>query len=343
MVTHKSVYRMRLHFACRFTVVILYALILSGTTFAQQTHTHEYLQERYDQAELEYRSWGEEKAAEILEQVTKAEAFEDADLQFKVNTYLLLAKCYYLMARTEEVKAVIRKILEADRDFRFDEVPDAEQLLEIAEKVRESMPSRQPPMIHDVLPSRGYPGSSIAIEGSGFESFMDSSISVSFFNDRTARLDSSKSGTLYVRVPNRAETGVVTVTTPNGLAVSMKPFEVIDVPGSPPYMAQLASSGIFVACGLAYVLLDRRANGKWNEYAADPGLSPDLYDSYLDAHRVRNWSGAVWITAGAVTAYLWYRYFSARNADSDRTEKTIGLTGLELGSDFFCVTWSLRF
>ena len=71
----------------------------------------------------------------------------------------------------------------------------------------------------------------------------------------------------------------------------------------------LLSTGLFLGATGFFLLSSSKAGDKWDDYEADP-LHPDgLYDDYKSANNMKKLSGGLTIVTGAITGYLWFKYF----------------------------------
>jgi hypothetical protein len=80
----------------------------------------------------------------------------------------------------------------------------------------------------------------------------------------------------------------------------------------------LLSTGLFLGATGFFLLSSSNTSDKWDEYEADP-LRPDgLYDDYKSANNMKKLSGGLTIVTGAITGYLWYKYFkNKKNCQQD--------------------------
>ncbi|MDH4156385.1 MAG: hypothetical protein OEW00_03805 [candidate division Zixibacteria bacterium] len=71
----------------------------------------------------------------------------------------------------------------------------------------------------------------------------------------------------------------------------------------------LLSTGFFLGATGFFLLSSSKTGDKWDDYEADP-LHPDgLYDDYKSASNMKKLSGGLTIVTGAITGYLWFKYF----------------------------------
>ncbi len=110
----------------------------------------------------------------------------------------------------------------------------------------------------------------------------------------------------------------------------------------PSSLLPLVGTGLTAGSALLYFIYTGKANDKWNEYV-DSNARQALYDDYKSTNDTRKIFGITTVATGAITVFLWVKYFMNKSdcgSQSMAYENDTGGLKLKTGLNSIVLTYS---
>lgn len=110
----------------------------------------------------------------------------------------------------------------------------------------------------------------------------------------------------------------------------------------PSSLLPLVGTGLTAGSAVLYLMYTGKANDKWDEYLAG-NAQPALYDDYKSTNDTRKIFGIATMAAGAITVFLWVKYFMNKGdcgGESMAYDQNAGGLKIKTGLNTVMLTYS---